>query len=83
MIEFREFFAVDFRFEMIHVFVAKSFIYDKRNDCLFETQQRVRNPQSFQNATILFISKRQSSHHIEASAIHHFKMNPAYATVNQ
>lgn len=60
MIEFREFFCGYDRFEMTVILIAKSFLYDKKDDYHSESQQRGPNPlSSFQNENQ---SSRKESH---------------------
>ena len=87
MIEFREFFCGYDRFEMTVILTAKSFLYDKKDDYHSESQQRALIPCPHFKMRInplekkgIFISKRESNHHIEAKVNHHFeeKIHPSF-----
>lgn len=49
------------RFEMIILLVAKSFLYDKEDDCHLEIRQRGTNPLSLISKRQSYLSKRRSS----------------------
>ena len=87
MIEFREFFAVAFVLKWLSFFVAKSFLYDKEDDCHLEIRQRGTNPLSLISKRESSLSKRRSSlfrrenhpsrnedhNHIEQTVNHHLE----------
>ena len=83
MIEFREIFAVIF-FRKWLSFSPQNFKYDKKNDSLLETQQRVKNPCSsflkeghlhFVKCIITF--EKNVIRHFDTIARHHIEMTAA------
>ena len=66
---------------MTVILTAKSFLYDKKDDCHSESQQRGANPlSSFQNEnqssrkeSHLYFEERESIRHIEVKVNHHFE----------